>query len=231
MRLRWCLLLHTFRAASLGAQGYLPGEPNNRGSWKQNNIQFVHSPATPPPPAIGPCTPVVTLTGPNPLANLGPPFAAAPACDTRTLPARIAELESVCGDGSACDLGCATLLLPLLDDCRPLLDRLCEPANTQPFCRLWCQSSSLQDGGHWLKPELHAAATGAVHDCFVAMRSDDGVDGVEDGEAAIFSTARAGCLAIPKTTLVGYLADLHEQVRLSPIDAIHPTRIQACTGT
>ena len=91
-------MLHTFRAASLGAQGYLPGEPNNRGSWKQNNIQFVHSPATPPPPAIGPCTPVVTLTGPNPLANLGPPFAAAPACDTRTLPARIAELESVCGE-------------------------------------------------------------------------------------------------------------------------------------
>ena len=45
----------SIRAASLGAMGYLPGEVNGRGSWKQNNIQFIHGnpPALQLPPADG----------------------------------------------------------------------------------------------------------------------------------------------------------------------------------
>eukprot|EP01052_Picozoa_sp_SAG31_P044504 SAG31_NODE_7786_length_1596_cov_3.189045_3_plen_94_part_01 len=61
-------------------------------------------------------------------SSLGLPFGPEPHCDTLSLQTRVADLQSACcydcNISSNCSLGCATVLLPLMDDCRYLLDHL-----------------------------------------------------------------------------------------------------------
>eukprot|EP01051_Picozoa_sp_SAG22_P000657 SAG22_NODE_19_length_32182_cov_39.206963_14_plen_191_part_00 len=51
-------------------------------------------------------------------------------CDLDALPDRIAELNTACArPEQTCDVGCAAVLFPIIDDCRPLLNELYDAAD------------------------------------------------------------------------------------------------------
>ena len=118
------------------------------------------------------------------LAGLGPPVGS--TCDMATLNSRFTALQAACGGGDAgapaCDVDCASVLLPLLADCRDVLNHFYDEA-----------------------------------------------DGVEDGEASVFTDSYNQCRAIPSPVLLDELKTMQEEGRCpgADLDGIGETEVKA----
>eukprot|EP01052_Picozoa_sp_SAG31_P039843 SAG31_NODE_5615_length_2423_cov_2.452668_1_plen_558_part_00 len=128
---------------------------------------------------------LLCVAGGGVVAQIQGDHAFAGTCDMSTLFSQVDSVAAECSP-SSCTASCLAALLPVLDDCHDVIDRLY-----------------------------------------------DGEDGVEDGEASVFSNQYDQCAAIPPASLIDQLKALQDRGQCPPtaLDGVAATEVKApgCT--